>query len=157
MTKAKIRQQRIFNLLKDQGVGIINITNLTLAAILDIPLITLKRDLEAMDNDKIIIRETSLVNSNGKTIRQRDIIIKEQAARRFSLNQHRELSDRNNHNITVNEHGEVVWHRKIGKHWERNMIDKEFKNITQAYEWCYAAMANHHKKYTEGDRYISRT
>ena len=155
MTKTQTRQQRILNYLINRGTGVINISNTELAALIGTSKRTIARDLDEMDNESIIIRETNLILSNGVTKKQRDIILKGEKPRRFTLNQHRQLSNRDNHEIFLHE-GEVIWNRRIDSEWQRCFADKEFKSEKQAYAWLYSAVSHHHKSYTEGDKYIAR-
>ena len=155
MNKAKIRQQKILNFLINRGTGIINISNIELSALMGVSVSTIKRDLDEMDNDKIIIRETHLILRNGETVKQRDIILKGETPRRFTLDQHRQLSRRENHQIFTHN-GEVIWNRLVDNEWERTFIDKDFDDEKQAYHWLYGALSSHYKCYTEGDRYTSR-
>ena len=160
MTKGRRRRLELLNLLRNQGTGIINISNLKLAALCGVSISTVKRDLDALNGLELIIRETNLINRKGETLKQRDIILKDELPRRFSINQHRNLSDKKNHRIYTNEFGEVIWLRRPNgeeTYWERCMEDKEFESTNQALSWLYSTVNTHHKKYTEGDRYTSRS
>ena len=155
MTKTKQRQQRLLDFLINRGTGVINISNAELSALMGVSETTIKRDLQQMENHSIIIRETHLLNQDGKTVKQRDIILKGQPPRRFTLNQHRQLADKKNHQIFTHNN-EVIWNRRIDNKWERNMIDKEFNDEKQAYQWLYSTLNIHHRNYTSGDKYVKR-
>ena len=72
---------------------------------------------------------------------------------RFSLEEHRQLSQKKNHKIYTDKFGEVIWERRYdGKTWERNMPDKEFRDFNQAWHWMMTALAHHHKRYLNGDK-----
>ena len=149
------RQKRLLNFLINRGTGVINISNAELGALMGTSQKTIQRDLNEMDNDSIIIRETHLITQSGKTVKQRDIILPGEKPRRFTLNQHRQLADRKNHNIfTLNS--EVMWNRCIDGEWQRNMAEKEFRSEDQARSWLYSTIHNHYKNYTSGDKYIKR-
>ena len=149
------RQKRLLDFLINRGTGVINISNEELSALMGCSRTTIKRDLDDMDNNSIIIRETHLITQSGQTFKQRDIILKGEKARRFTVNQHRQLADRNNHNIfTLN--GEVMWNRRVDGEWQRNMSEKEFRSEDQARSWLYSTIHNHYKNYTSGDKYIKR-
>ena len=76
--------------------------------------------------------------------------------RRFSLEQHRFLSNIENHKVIL-KNGEVQWHRRpTGLTWERNMSEKEFRNEDQAWSWIYSAIYSHNERYKGGDNYINR-
>ena len=156
MTKTQTRQKRILDFLINRGTGVINISNEELSALLGIPISNLKRDLNEMDNQSIIIRETHLIRQSGKTVKQRDIILKGEKPRRFTLNQHRQLSNRDNHEIFTTNNGEVIWNRRIDSEWERCFPMKEFNSEKQAYAWLYSAVYHHNNNYTQGDKYIAR-
>ena len=155
MNKTTNRQKRLLKFLISRGTGVINISNAELSALMGCSEATIKRDLNEMDNNSIIIRETHLITQSGKTVKQRDIILPGEKPRRFTLNQHRQLADRKNHNIfTLN--GEVMWNRRIDGEWQRNMSEKEFVSEEQARSWLYGTIHNHYKNYTSGDKYIKR-
>ena len=156
MTKTKARQEQLLQLLSNMGVGVINISNDKLGALMGVSKRTIQRDLNQLSNDKLIVKETSLIRSNGDTRKQRDIILKDEPQRRFTLDQHRQLSDKRNHEIFTTEWGEVIWNRRIDGEWQRNMEDKEFKDEKQAYSWLYSTLAYHHKRFTQGDTYTNR-
>ena len=156
MNKKQERHSIILDVLANLGLGVINISNEELSALVGCSKRTIANDLNELDNDKIIIRETNLIKSNGSTVKQRDIIIKGQKPRRFSLNQHRQLSDKNNHKIYTNKWGEIIWERRIDGVWQRAMKDKDFTSEQQAYSWLYPTLSQHHKKAIEGDKYIKR-
>ena len=154
MVKPQKRQKLLLQCLENRGTGVINISNSELSALMGCSVATVKRDLEKLDGDKLIIRETNLVYPNGTTKRQRDIILKDQTQRRFTLNQHRLLSDKNNHFIFQNQFtGEVIWKRNFGNGWERCCQGHEFKSKGQALSWMYWATSTHWKKAMQGDRY----
>ena len=156
MNKIQKRQDRILSFLENVGTGVISISNTELSALMGCSESTLKRDLDSMDNDSIIIRETHLIKQDGATVKQRDIILKGHIQKRFSLDQHRQLSNKDNHRIFLSDNNEVIWNRRIDGQWQRSYIDKEFSHVDQAYSWLYAALHKHFKAYTEGDRYGSR-
>ena len=156
LTKTKIRQQRILDFLINRGTGIINISNKELSALMGTSEKTIQRDLNEMDNNSIIIRETNLIRQSGQTVKQRDIILKGETPRRFTISQHRQLSNRNNHEIFATQDGEIIWNRRIDSEWQRCFPMKEFSSIKQAYSWLYEAVFHHNKSYTEGDKYICR-
>ena len=156
MTKTQTRQQRILNYLINRGTGVINISNAELSALMGVTQKTIQRDLNDMDNESIIIRETNLILSNGVTKKQRDIILKGEKPRRFTLNQHRQLSNKDNHDIFTTNNGEVIWNRRVDGEWQRCLTDKDFNNEKQAYAWLYAAVYHHNNSYTQGDKYIAR-
>ena len=156
MNKTRRRQLHIYSILKNQGTGVINISNEKLAALADVSISSIKRDLDEMDNREIIIRETNLITADGKTRKQRDIILREEKPRRFTLNQHKQLSDLSNHRVLTDKYGDVIWERRYDGEWERSMPEKDFRDEKQAYSWVYSAVGQHHKKYTTGDRYVSR-
>ena len=64
----------------------------------------------------------------------------------FSTMQHRGLANIKNHEISTNEFNEVIWMRKVGKEWERNMPYKEFKDVYQASNWLKTTLNTHYKK-----------
>ena len=156
MSKAKKRQDKIYQYLLDRGTGVINISNAELGAVLGIKIPTLKRDLDVLDNDLILIRETHLINAHGTTVRQRDIILMDQEARRYTINQHRQLSQKANHNIHVNQHNEVIWNIKLDGGEHRIMANKDFEDINQALHWCYWTTQYHRRKWLNGDKYTAR-
>ena len=156
MTKTQTRQQRILNYLINRGTGVINISNAELSALMGVTEKTIQRDLNDMDNESIIIRETNLILSNGVTKKQRDIILKGEKPRRFTLNQHRQLSNKDNHDIFTTNNGEVIWNRRVDGEWQRCFADKEFNSEKQAYAWLYSAINTHNRSYSEGDKYIAR-
>ena len=149
------RQDKILTFLKNRGTGVINISNTELSALMGVSDRTIARDLDQMDNDSIIIRETHLIKQNGATVKQRDIILKGELPRRFTLDQHRQLSNKDNHQIFLSADSEVMWNRRIDGVWQRTYSDKEFKSTNQAYSWLYGALSTHYKAYSEGDRYSS--
>ena len=158
MTKSQItrkRQNALFQVLKQQGLGVINITDHTLSALVGCSRSTIARDLEALDNNEIIIRETRLITVDGKTRNQRDIIIPGETPRRFTLAQHSQLSNAKNHKVTT-EGTEPVWYRRIDGQWERSMLDKQFKSETEIWRWIYPTMANHRTISVRGERFKSR-
>ena len=155
MTKTQTRQKRILDFLINRGTGVINISNQELSALMGVTEKTIQRDLNEMDNQSIIIRETNLILSNGITKKQRDIILKGEKPRRFTLNQHRQLSNKDNHHIFTHN-GEVIWNRRIDSEWQRCFPMKEFKSEKQAYSWLYSAIYTHNRNYSEGDKYIAR-
>ena len=156
MTKTKARQEQLLQLLSNMGVGVINISNDKLAALMGVSKKTIQRDLNQLSNEELIIKETSLIRSNGETRKQRDIILKDEPQRRFTLDQHRQLSNKDNHEIFTTEWNEVIWNRKVDGQWQRHFSDKEFRDEKQAYHWLYTALAHHHKKAIEGDTYTNR-
>ena len=156
MNRKYNRQCKILETLKRQGTGVVNISDEKLSALTSIPKRTLSRDLNEMDKKSIIIKDTNLIKLNGATRKQRDILVPGEQQRRFTLDQHRQLSDKANHRTSTNEFGEHIWERQIDGQWERNMIDKEFESTKQIWSWIYPLLSMHHKKYTEGDRYESR-
>ena len=157
MRKAVARQAKIHQYLLQRGTGVINVSNAELSAVLGIPVPTLKRDLDVLNNDLILIRETHLINKAGKTVRQRDIILVNQEARRYTINQHRQLSSKANHNIFLNEHDEVIWNINLDGKEHRIMEEKEFEDIHQALHWCYWTTQQHRRKWLNGDKYTSRS
>ena len=157
MNKTQARQENMLHILRDQGTGVVSITDDKLSALLGVSNKTIQRDLRDMNYRGLIIKETRLITLNGNTRKQRDIIVPGEPQRRFTLDQHRFLSNKENHMIFVNEYDEVIWLRRPdGINFERCFEDKEFKNIDQAYNWMYHATASHNKKYKSGDRYTSR-
>ena len=151
------RRSSLMNVLKLQGTGVVNITNKALAALLGCSTKSIERDLDYLDGKDIIIRETVLITKDGNTRKQRDIVLPNEPQRRFTVNQHRQLKDINNHFIFTNRFtGEVIWKRRINGEWERNMADKEFASEKQAYSYLYKALSMHHKKAIEGDKYTNR-
>ena len=76
MTKTQQRQKRLLDFLINRGTGVINISNAELSALMGVTEKTIQRDLNEMDNQSIIIRETNLILSNGVIKKQRDIILK---------------------------------------------------------------------------------
>lgn len=159
MGRKKIdRQELILEILKSQGTGVINISNQKLGLLAGCSRNTIHNDITEMDGTRLIVRETNLIRINGETRKQRDIILKKEIARRFTIRQHKNLADKRNHRIYTNEFDEVIWERKPdGRKWCRNLVEKEFYSEKQAYAWLYSAMAHHFKKYTGGDQYVSRT
>lgn len=147
------RQNTILEVLKHQGTGVVNISDAKLSLLTGIPQRTLSRDLSEMEGQSIIIRETRIVHPRGQSFRHRDIIIKGEPQRRFSLEQHRALSNKDNHRITQTSWGEVIWERRVNGAWQRNMEQTEFKSIKQAYSWMYRALWEHQKKAAEGEQF----
>ena len=156
MNKVQKRRSKILHFLENRGTGVISISNTELSALMGCSESTLKRDLDSMDNDSIIIRETHLIQQNGATVKQRDIILKGHIQRRFTLHQHAQLSNKDNHQIFLSANDEVIWNRRIDDVWQRTFTDKEFSSVDQAYSWLYTTLARHYKAYTNGDRYNSR-
>ena len=156
LSKAKIRQQRLYQVLQQRGTGVVNVSNAELAAVLGCGTTTIKRDLDALDNDLILIRETHLINKKGATVKQRDIILVGEPQRRYTINQHRQLSSKANHNIFVNDLDEVIWNIKLDGKEHRIMANKEFEDINQALHWCYWTTQHHRRKWLNGDKYTAR-
>ena len=157
MSKAKARQAKIHQYLLQRGTGVINVSNAELSAVLGIKIPTLKRDLDVLNNDLILIRETHLINKAGRTVKQRDIILVDQEARRYTINQHRQLSSKANHNIYINDLDEVIWNIKLDGSEHRIMQGKVFEDINQALHWCYWTTQYHRRKWLNGDKYTSRS
>ena len=158
-TKIK-RQTKILNLLKDMGLGVINISNERIATLTGSSESTVKRDINEMADKQLIIRETQLIMIDGSTRKQRDIIIKGFAPKRFTLKQHRNLSNYANHDIYTTVNDEVIWLRRPDGEdgdWERSMPSKEFDSEKKAYSFLYKAVSTHNKSYRHGDRFISRS
>ena len=63
----------------------------------------------------------------------------------FTSMQHRGLSNQRNHRIFLLD-DEVIWVRKIGNEWERNMPSKEFRDLKQASYWMRETLKTHYKK-----------
>lgn len=158
MTKQQKRQDAIMRVLHSKGTGVVTMSNKALAALIGCSESSIKRDLDVLDGKEIIIRETNLITKNGETRRQRDIILPGEEQRRFTINQHRQLKNIDNHFIYTNQFtGEVVWKRRLDGEWQRTMQDKEFISERQAYGWLYHTLSVHHKKSIEGDKYTSRS
>ena len=64
----------------------------------------------------------------------------------FSSMQHRGLANIKNHDIYTTDDGEIIWMRKVGKEWERNMPNKEFEHVQQASHWLRTALGYHYKR-----------
>lgn len=158
MKNKTIRQEKLLNILTNQGTGVVSMYDDTLSLFLKVSNKTIQRDLEEMDYRNIIIKQTKLITlPNGKIRTQRDILIPNQPKRRFSIESHRFLSHPTNHNIMVSDDNEVIWLRRPdGIHWERSLPSKEFKDKNQALNYMYSAISNHKNKYINGDNYSSR-
>ena len=70
----------------------------------------------------------------------------EQIIKPFTKMEHRVLSNKRNHKIALTKDNEVIWLRRVGKQWERNMGSKEFKDIKQANYWLRDTIKEHYKK-----------
>lgn len=156
MTKKQSRQNDILGILKNQGTGVISMSNEQLGVLLSVSPKTVQRDITEMHDNTIIVRETKLVTIDGNLMTQRDIILKGEPQRRFSISQHNNLRNVDNHKVEkIGD--EWTWFRKPnGIDWEVNMPDKEFNSEKQIWSWIYTTMAIHHKKYINGDSYKSR-
>ena len=157
MSKAKKRQQKLYQYLLNRGTGIVSVSNAEIAAVTGCSIATVKRDLDIMDNDLILIRETHLINKHGVTVKQRDIILPEEPQRRYTINQHRQLSSKANHNIYVNDLNEVIWNIKLDGDEHRIMRDKDFEDINEALHWAYWTTQYHRRKWLNGDKYTCRS
>lgn len=156
MNKTRRRQLELLVLLRNQGTGVINLSNDQIAALLGVSKRTVARDLDEMDQRDLIIRETSLIKANGSTVKQRDIILKDEPQRRFTLKQHKQLSDIENYKVSTKDWGEVIAERRVDGEWHRFMSMKEFASEKQAWSWIYFNMPRHYKAYTQGERYTNR-
>ena len=157
MTKKQSRQHQLIELLKQQGTGITSIPNWKLSSLLGVSKRTIKRDLEELDGNGLIIRETHILTSSGTIKKQRDIIIPnyKEPIRRFSLNQHKQLSTWDNHRIHYNT--EWIWERCVDGVWERVIPDKEFQCKKKLTHWIIRTIKTHQKHVRNGDKYISRS
>ena len=156
MTKKQQRQKKLLETLKSQGTGVVSISDETLSTLLSVSKRTISDDIKEMDYKNIIVKETRLITKGNKTYKQRDIIVPGEPQRRFTLDQHRFLSNKENHDIFVKDN-EVIWMRRPnGITWERSMCDKTFVDKNHALSWLYNTLNYHRSKYIEGDRYTSR-
>ena len=66
--------------------------------------------------------------------------------RRFTTMEHRGLANIENHDIFTTTDEEIIWLRKVGKEWERNLPMKEFKDVYQASNWLRIALKDHYRR-----------
>ena len=159
MKNKQHRQFTLLCLLREQGTGVVSLPDSSLSTLLGVSKKTIQRDLKEMNGKGIIIKETKLINKDGVTKTQRDIVVPDEPQRRFTLSQHNNLSSIDNHKVFTTNWGEVIWMRRPGGEgtdWERHCPSKEFRDEKQVYKWIYSNLYNHKKKYIEGDRYTKR-
>ena len=194
-SKKQDRQDRLLNLLRNQGHRVINISNSKMATLLGTTVKTVQRDINDLVDKEFIVKETHLINDNGETKKQRDIILNEYLIeeeigyfkykpilsegveigkegrfivtgtkkklipqRRFTLSEHKNLSDKSNHKI-VFDGSEFAWYRRPegeGSGWQRSMEEKQFTSEKQIWSWIYPTLSGHHNRYTSGDKYVNR-
>ena len=153
-SKARIRQNKLLGILKDQRTGVTSITNQVLSGMLGVSERTIRRDLVALREHDLIKVDVKVLHKIYPT-KQRDIIVPHEPQHRWTIDQERQLADINNHDVKWDGY-EWTWLRRIDGEWERNMPNKTFNSREQIWSWIYGACSNHYKKCSNGNRYVNR-